>query len=157
MRFIPTMGDLFAVQHRPRFPPMTRTLLVIDDNKSVRESLRFLLRRRGYAVLDAEDGASGIAVAAQEPIDGALVDVNMPGMNGVAVCRALREQATRLGRNIAVWLMTGARTNELEKAAFEAGALVVLQKPFDIPDLMKRIEEEVGPPPPEKPEEPDLF
>ena len=44
---------------------MTRTLLVIDDNKSVRESLRFLLERRGYLVLTAENGPDGIATAAQ--------------------------------------------------------------------------------------------
>jgi DNA-binding response OmpR family regulator len=136
---------------------MTRSLLVIDDNLSVRESLRFLLTRRGYAVFDAEDGPGGLAVAEQNPIDGALVDVNMPGMNGIAVCRALREQAARAGRTVAVWLMTGARTGEVAKAAAEAGALLLLQKPFDIPDLLKRIEEEIGPPPPATDKPPDLF
>lgn len=136
---------------------MTRTLMVIDDNKSVRESLRFLLARRGYAVLDAADGPAALALAAQHPIDGALVDVNMPGMNGVAVCRALHEHAAANGRRIAVWLMTGARTAEIARAAAEAGALVLLQKPFDIPDLMRRIEEEIGPPPPADRAEPDPF
>lgn len=136
---------------------MTRTLLVIDDNKSVRESLRFLLLRRGYCVFDAEDGRAGIAMAAQHAIDGALVDVNMPGMNGVAVCRALCEQAAAAGRNVAIWLMTGARTNEVAKAAVEAGALMLLQKPFDIPDLLRRIEEEIGAPPPVERAESDLF
>jgi CheY-like chemotaxis protein len=136
---------------------MTRTLIVIDDNKSVRESLRFLLMRRGYAVLEAENGPNGIALVEQNVIDGALVDVNMPGMNGIAVCRALREHAARNGRSIAVWLMTGARTNDVAKAAAEAGALLLLQKPFDIPDLMRRIEVEVGAPPPAQPGQPELF
>jgi len=136
---------------------MTRTLLVIDDNKSVRDSLGFLLERRGYAVLAAEDGAAGIAVAAKEHIHGALVDVHMPGMNGVTVCRLLREQAARIGREVAVWLMTGAWTSEVERAAREAGALLLLQKPFDIPDLLSRIEAEIGPPPARPAAEPDPF
>jgi len=132
---------------------MTRTLLVIDDNQSVRESLRFLLMRRGYRVLEALDGDTGIALAAEHSVDGAFVDVNMPGMNGIAVCRELRAQAAKSGRKITVWLMTGARTNEMAKAALDAGALELLQKPFGIPDLFQRIEAEIGlavPPPTEK-------
>ena len=124
---------------------MTRTLLVIDDNKSVRESLRFLLLRRGYAVQVAENGRDGIAIAAENQIDGALVDVNMPGMNGVEVCRALREQAAARGRSIAVWMMTGARTQELGKQALEAGALALLGKPFDFAELFRRFDETLGP------------
>jgi DNA-binding response OmpR family regulator len=124
---------------------MTRTILVIDDNKSVRESLRFLLMRRGYAVQVAENGRDGIALAAENRIDGALVDVNMPGMNGVEVCRALREQAAARGQSIAVWMMTGARTQELGKQALQAGALALLGKPFDFAELFRRFDEIIGP------------
>jgi CheY-like chemotaxis protein len=124
---------------------MTRTLLVIDDNKSVRDSLRFLLMRRGYAVLVAENGQEGIALAAQGHVNGALVDVNMPGMNGVDVCRALKQQAATAHRDIAVWVMTGARTPELARLAAEAGALAVLGKPFDFSDLFERFDNALGP------------
>jgi CheY-like chemotaxis protein len=110
--------------------------------------MRFLLMRRGYSVLDAEDGPSGIALASKHGVACALVDVNMPGMDGVTVCRALRKQAAAMGREIAVWLMTGARSSEVARLALEAGALVLLQKPFDIADLFRRIEEQIGPPPP---------
>jgi CheY-like chemotaxis protein len=129
---------------------MTRTLLVIDDNKSVRDSLRFLLLRRGYAVLTAESGPEGLALAAQTPVQGALIDVNMPGMNGVDVCRALKEQSTAQQRSVAVWMMTGARTPELQKLVTDAGALALLGKPFDFPDLFQRFDEVLGPqePPP---------
>jgi CheY-like chemotaxis protein len=123
---------------------MTRTLLVIDDNKSVRDSLRFLLLRRGYAVFVAENGADGIAIAAESNIDGALVDVNMPGMNGVEVCRALHAQAAARGRKISIWMMTGARTRELAAQAEQAGALCVLGKPFDFPDLFRRFDAALG-------------
>lgn len=124
---------------------MTRTILVIDDNKSVRESLRFLLLRRGYQVQVAENGREGIAIAGETRIDGALVDVNMPGMNGVEVCRALREQAAARSQTIAVWMMTGARTQELGKQALEAGALALLGKPFDFGELFRRFDEILGP------------
>jgi CheY-like chemotaxis protein len=123
---------------------MTRTLLIIDDNKSVRESLRFLIMRRGYTVFVAENGLEGIALAAQVRADGALVDVNMPGMNGIEVCRALREQAAASGRQIAVWIMTGARTPQVTKQAADAGALTVFGKPFDFADLFRRFEEQWG-------------
>lgn len=121
---------------------MSRTLLVVDDNRSVRESLKFLLLRRGYEVFVAENGPEAIAIAQKQLIDGALVDVNMPGMNGIEVCRLLREHAAASGRPIAVWMMTGARTPEVLKMAKEAGALDLLGKPFDLHALYRRFEEQ---------------
>ena len=123
-----------------------RTVLVIDDNKSVRDSLRLLLQQRGYNGLVAESGAEGLAIAAQHVIDGAMIDVHMPGINGVEVCRTLRDQAVASGREIALWVMTGARTPELAKASLEAGALELLGKPFDVADLFRRFAERWGPP-----------
>ena len=125
-----------------------RTLLVIDDNASVRESLRFLFLRRGYEVLLAENGVEGLALATQHQVDAAMVDVNMPGVNGIEVCRALREKAAATGRNIAVWMMTGARTPDVTKRALEAGALALLGKPFDFAELFKHIDEQLGVVPP---------
>ena len=120
---------------------MPRTFLVIDDNESVRESLKFLLLRRGYSVLVAEDGYEALRVADETAIDAAMVDVNMPGMNGIEVCRALRERAAGAGREIAIWMMTGGRSPELLKLSREAGALDLLGKPFDLPALYRRFEE----------------
>ena len=121
---------------------MPRTFLVIDDNESVRESLKFLLLRRGYAVLVAEDGYEALRIASQHHIDGAMVDVNMPGINGVEVCRALRERAAAAGREIAVWLMTGGRSPDLVRLAREAGALDLLGKPFDLQSLYRRFDDQ---------------
>lgn len=120
---------------------MARTFLVIDDNESVRESLKFLLLRRGYGVLVAEDGYEALRLAGQHVIDAAMVDVNMPGMNGIEVCRALRELAAGAGREIGIWMMTGGRSPELVKLAREAGALDLLGKPFDLPSLYRRFED----------------
>lgn len=135
---------------------MNRTLLVIDDNKSVRDALRFLLERRGYHVLLAENGPEGIALAGQHRVDGVMIDVNMPGMNGLAVCRALKAAAAQANQPLPIWMMTGARTPELSKAAVEAGALVLLPKPFDLPNLYRQLEEAIGPVEPPKPA-PDVL
>lgn len=128
---------------------MPRTLLVVDDNQSVRESLRFLLLRRGYDVLVAEGGVEALARIAEARVDGALVDVNMPGMNGIEVCRALRKHAAANGREIVVWMMTGARTPEVLKQAREVGALDLLGKPFDLPSLFRQMEEQLAKLPPD--------
>jgi CheY-like chemotaxis protein len=120
---------------------MARTFLVIDDNESVRESLKFLLVRRGYTVLAASDGFEALRLANEHVIDGAMVDVNMPGMNGIEVCRALRDLATASRREIGIWMMTGGRSPELLRLSREAGALDLLGKPFDLPALYRRFEE----------------
>lgn len=125
---------------------MIRTMLVVDDEKAVRDSLRFLLERRGYKVVVARDGIEAITLAAQLPIDGALVDVHMPVMNGVEICRALHSQAAQAGRSIAVWMMSGARTAAVAKAAEAAGALALFGKPFDYTALLKRFEEHFSAP-----------
>lgn len=134
---------------------MNRTLLVVDDNKSVRDSLRFLLERRGYEVEVAESGPEALALAAQRPFGGAMIDVNMPGMNGIAVCRALKALAAEKGWPLSIWMMTGARTPDVVKSAQEAGALVVLAKPFDFTDLFRRFDEVLGPVTP--PAAPDVL
>lgn len=126
---------------KPLSPAMARTFLVIDDNQSVRESLKFLLLRRGYQVLVAEDGYEALRLAAVHPVDAAMVDVNMPGMNGIEVCRALREYASKANREIAIWLMTGGRSPDLVRQGREAGALDLLGKPFDLAALYRRFED----------------
>jgi CheY-like chemotaxis protein len=132
-----------------------RTVLVIDDNKSVCDSMRMLLQQRGYIGLSAANGSEGLALAETHVIDGALIDIHMPGLNGIEVCRTLRDRALASGREISLWVMTGARTAQLTKASIEAGAIELLGKPFDVAELFRRFEERWGPPPP-KPEPTDL-
>lgn len=125
---------------------MPRTLLVIDDNSSVRNALSFLLSRRGYIVLVAEDGLSGIEMARQHAVDGVLLDQHMPGMTGIVVCRLLKTLAAERERSLPIWMMTGARTSELAAAAIAAGAIVMLAKPFDFSELYALLEDKLGKP-----------
>ncbi|HEX2851604.1 MAG TPA: response regulator [Opitutaceae bacterium] len=119
------------------------TLLIIDDNESVRESLKHVFARYGYTVVVADSGENGVVLYAKGGIDAALVDINMPGMNGVEACRLLHAEARGSGREIFVWLMTGAIGSLIEGRALEAGALAVLHKPFNIPEFVRELDRRV--------------
>jgi CheY-like chemotaxis protein len=119
------------------------TLLIIDDNESVRESLKHVFMRLGYAVVTAEGGEAGLGLCAKGGIDAAIVDINMPGMNGVEVCRLMLDQTRTAGKKIPVWLMTGAIGAYAEERGLAAGALRVLHKPFDIQEFKRELEEQL--------------
>jgi CheY-like chemotaxis protein len=119
---------------------MARNVLVIDDQPLVREVVQSMLEFRGYAVLLAEDGPRGLELSINRPVDVALVDVDMPRMDGFAVCRALRGQCDAGGRPLVIWLMTGVATPELAERAQAAGAAGILPKPFTTDELVSRIE-----------------
>lgn len=123
---------------------MARTILVIDDNAMVREVVQSMLEFRGYDVFPVEDGPKAIAHCLDHRVDVALVDVDMPRMDGVEVCRVLRRQAEALGRRLLIWLMTGVTRPELVVRAKAAGAAGVLSKPFTSEELLARIENGFG-------------
>ena len=108
------------------------TLLIIDDNESVRESLKHVFMRRGYSVVVAEGGQAGLAIYAKGGIDAALVDINMPGMDGIEVCRVLQTASENGVPKIPVWLMTGAIGANASERGLAVGAVSVMHKPFDI-------------------------
>lgn len=119
-------------------PP--RTLLVVDDQHSVCLALAYFLENQGYRVVAAESGAAAVTLVEKEPIDGALLDVHMPVMNGFDTCLRLQSQAAVTGRPLKIWFMTGAGTNELERRATELGALGMFRKPFDYPFFLEQLE-----------------
>lgn len=133
--------SLTSVTESPQQTKTHRSMLVIDDQPSVRISLEYLLRLAGYNVMGAESGTGAIALAAAESFDGALIDVHMPVMNGFETCLRLQAQATALGRPLRVWFMTGARTRLIERRAVELSSFGVLSKPFDYPAFVERLEQ----------------
>jgi CheY-like chemotaxis protein len=117
-----------------------RTVLIVDDQRSVRVSLEYLLGLANYRVLSADSGLAAVAVAEREHIDGAIIDIHMPVMNGFEACGRLQAQASAMGRELRVWFMTGAFTSNLEPKCAELGGLGVLTKPFDFPGFLARLE-----------------
>jgi CheY-like chemotaxis protein len=86
---------------------MKRSVLVVDDQPMVREVLKSMLEARGISVAVAKDGAEALERFAADSIPAVVIDVDMPGPNGVEVCRAVRAFAADHRRPVAVWLMTG--------------------------------------------------
>jgi two-component system phosphate regulon response regulator PhoB len=110
-------------------------ILLIDDNSAVLQALEFFFQLEGYKVLLAPDGESGLRAAASTPVDIIMLDIEMPQMSGMDVCRALKANPS-LAR-IPVVMMTGRPTRELIERATAAGATLALGKPFDLEYLRK--------------------
>ncbi|HEY3757340.1 MAG TPA: response regulator [Opitutaceae bacterium] len=111
-------------------------ILVIDDSPTVRSTLQFCLQSSGFEVITAEDGRVGLDALAQAnpPVDLVLVDFNMPILDGIAVCRAIREDP--LTQKLPVVLMTGFATKETLARAASAGFQEVVTKPFVMRKLL---------------------
>jgi DNA-binding response OmpR family regulator len=102
-----------------------------------------LITLRGYQVVVARNGEEGLALAAVQPFDAALVDVDMPGMNGFEFCRQVRAQRAAAGQDVPVWIMTGVFRPALNRRADEAGAMLVLRKPFHVEEFITACEREL--------------
>lgn len=114
-----------------------RRILVCEDEAAIRDFVAFNLRRSGYEVIEADSGEKAIALFDQtENIGVALLDVMLPGMDGFAVCHALRERDDRMGI-----IMLTARTQERDKVGgLMTGADDYVTKPFSPSELMARID-----------------
>ena len=95
-------------------------ILVVDDETDVREVIQLNLGREGYWVTTAADGQSALDLLREEPFDAAILDVMMPGMDGLALCRAIREDPQL--RSLPILLLT-ARDSEMDHIiGLEVGA-----------------------------------
>ncbi len=112
---------------------MTR-ILIIEDEASYRETLGFMLRREGFEVAEAADGAAGLASYARSGADIVLLDLMMPGIPGTEVCRQLRATS-----NVGIIMVT-ARDSEVDTVVgLELGADDYITKPFSHRELVARI------------------
>jgi DNA-binding NtrC family response regulator len=102
------------------------TLLVIDDEEVMREILETLLTREGYDVRVASSGAEGLEMARALPFDAAIVDIMMPGIDGIATLDELR----RIDEDLAVVIVTAYASVESAISAMKAGAFDYVTKPF---------------------------
>lgn len=105
------------------------TILVVDDYVQVREVMR--LEGQGHSVLAAQDGAEALRLFAEREVDAAFVDMDMPVMNGLDVCRALLERAAAIMKPVRVWLMTGVMRPEVTDRAVEEALRACKQNKFD--------------------------
>ena len=120
--------DRSAVAARPR-------ILVVDDEPSMREMLRIVLRRDGYDVVLAQNGTEGMERLRTEPFDLLLSDIRMPDISGVEVLRAAKE----INQEILAFMMTAFASTETAVEAMRLGALDYFTKPFSMDELRLKV------------------
>ncbi len=102
------------------------TILVVDDEEIMREILETLLTREGYEVRLASSGAEGLELARAMPFDAAIVDIMMPGLDGIATLDELK----RIDEDLAVIIITAYASVESAISAMKSGAFDYITKPF---------------------------
>ena len=114
---------------------MSARVLIADDDRAIREALNRALSLEGYDVVQAGDGNTALALIESAQPDVAILDVMMPNIDGLTVCRVLRAERNRLPV-----LMLTARTETPDRVAgLDAGADDYLAKPFDLDELFARL------------------
>lgn len=116
-------------------PHRTPTVLVVEDKQELRTVLRRTLGANGYQVLTAADGDEGLEAALTRAPDLVILDVGLPGRNGLEVARTLRERDFRAP----VLMLTAHGTIDDRVLGFEAGADDYLPKPFHYDELLARV------------------
>ena len=110
-------------------------ILVVDDNQKIRRLIDIYLRREGFSTLLAETGDQALHLLGEQAVDLMIVDIMMPGMDGYALVRQLRENRMEIPV-----LMATAKTEFVDKKeGFEAGADDYMTKPVDLEELVLRV------------------
>ena len=112
-----------------------KRILVAEDQTDIRDLLTLNLRGAGYEVVEAADGLAALALQTQRPHDLLVLDLMMPGMDGLEVCKALRAR----GSSTPILMLT-AKSTELDRVlGLELGADDYLTKPFSLAELLARV------------------
>ena len=114
---------------------MPTTVLIVEDDKNIQELLELYLKKEGYQTAIANDGTEGLSVFRMLKPDLVLLDVMMPGMDGFAVCRAIRAEG-----DTPVILLTAKSSLDDKVSGLRAGADDYITNPFEMQEVLARIE-----------------
>jgi two-component system, NtrC family, response regulator PilR len=132
----PPLGEaLAAAAAAGTAAPSKPRILVVDDEASMRDMLRIVLRREGYDVLIAVNGRKAIEILQRERVDLLLSDIRMPDITGVEVLRAAKD----VNRDIVAFMMTAFASTETAVEAMRLGAVDYLMKPFSMDELRLKL------------------
>jgi DNA-binding response OmpR family regulator len=120
---------------QPTVVPRTKTILIIEDDPASRELVRLAVQSQSYNLVEATTGDDGLEKARSESPDLILLDINLPGMSGLDVCRKLRAE----GSLVPIIMLTG-KTDTIDKVVgLEVGADDYVTKPFEVRELLARV------------------
>lgn len=109
-------------------------ILVVEDDETLQQTLVYNLEREGYAAAAAIDGQTGLELARSRPFDLILLDVMLPDLDGLSLCRILRREL-----DVAIIILT-ARSSEVDKiVGLDSGADDYVTKPFSLGELLARV------------------
>ena len=111
------------------------TVLIVDDERSIRLSLRTILSNLGFNIIEAGRGEEALSLVRTEQFDAVMLDINMPGMGGVETCRLMRKAAPRLP----IVMLTVQCSEDRKVDALDAGADDYITKPFQLRELIARL------------------
>ncbi len=121
---------------------MAKVILCVDDSASIRQMVKLTLSGAGYQVLQATDGADGLAKARETPVNLVVTDLNMPIMNGLGLIRELRKLASYKG--VPIIFLTTESDPGLKQEAKAAGATGWITKPFQQEQLVSVVRKVIG-------------
>ena len=128
----------------PRHTPGAVAILIVDDVADTRELYSLYFRSRGCTVMTAQDGVAAIDVAQRHRPDAIVMDLSMPGLDGVSATRRLKRDART--RHIPILILTGYPMRAIRDGALEAGANAFLTKPCLPEDLEQHVQRLVASP-----------
>jgi two-component system chemotaxis response regulator CheY len=116
-----------------------RRVLIVDDDPFIRKLIATTLEDvAGFDLVQAGDGLEALAAAADQPPTIVFLDIDMPRLDGIETCRALRREPATAGTTIV--MLTAAASDEAERSAQAAGADLFLTKPFSPLDLLRLVD-----------------
>lgn len=121
---------------------MSKTILSVDDSASIRQMVKLTLSGAGYEVIQACDGAEGLAKARQSTVDLVVTDLNMPVMNGLGLIRELRKLPAYAG--VPILFLTTESDAAMKQEAKAAGATGWVTKPFQQEQLVAVVRKVLG-------------
>jgi two-component system KDP operon response regulator KdpE len=113
----------------------TASVLVVDDEPSIRQTLKVTLGTAGFDVIEAATGEQALALLRTEKFDAVLLDINMPGMGGMIACREIR----RISPAVPILMLTIRDSEDDKVEALESGADDYVTKPFHMRELTARV------------------
>ncbi len=114
---------------------MDKTILIVEDESSIRKFVKINLERNGFKVFEAESGEEALSIARRENIDIAILDIMLPGIDGFQVCKILRNEFPKMGI-----IMLTAKSQDIDKImGLEYGTDDYMTKPFNPTELVLRV------------------